>query len=391
MQHPISFNNVSQPNLSLLSNSIPFPYNLNPAQLNALSLNQSLCSIPNQDMMQRNMLNNLMMWKLHTDMQNQVLNARMAQLLELQAETKKLMKENPTGAAMNFYGTSDLSKNLKMFSAEPTLPQLCDENKSVKAHLKDIIYFVLNNFGILDEEGMKAEKLKYRNNQELSAVFEALITKYTSTIKSREEIMKYTFRKSVKFMKQNVKNEMKKGATSDYGSDTSLKRHFTTFLNEMSEKIEDGLDDEDSASASKSLMPVMQNAAAANNISPEMISEAFSSEEFRIGFHQYVQTLERSLEFDNNKKIDKFVKFIEGAMKKNSIKDIKKFKRIPWLKTWVESTKRVAVELLSNNKPSDALRGVSKMVKKEEVLSSSYEECSDETYSLKLESHSESF
>jgi len=346
--------------------------------------------IPNQDVMQRNMLNNLMMWKLQTDMQNQVLNARMAQLLELQAETKKLIKENPT--AMNFYGSPDLSKSMKMFSAEPALPQLCDQNKSVKAHLKDIIYFVLNNFGILSEEEMKVEKLKYRNNQELSAVFEALITKYTSTVKSREEIMKYTFRKSVKFMKQKVKNEMKKGATSDYGSDTSLKRHFTTFLNEMSEKIEDGLDDEDSASASasKNLMPVMQNATA-NNISPDMISEAFASEEFRIGFHQYVQTLERSLEFDNNKKIDKFVKFIEGAMKKNSIKDIKKFKRIPWLKTWVESTKRVAVELLSNNKSSDALKGTAKMVKKEEVLSSSYEECSDETYSLKLESHSESF
>jgi len=51
-----------------------------------------------------------------------------------------------------------------------------------------------------------------------------------------------------------------------------------------------------------------------------MITEAFESEDFRIGFHQYVQTLERSLEFDNNKKIDKFVKFIENAMKKNSIK-----------------------------------------------------------------------
>ncbi len=51
-----------------------------------------------------------------------------------------------------------------------------------------------------------------------------------------------------------------------------------------------------------------------------MLAEAFECEDFRLGFYQYAQSLERSLEFDNNKKIDKFVKFIETAMKKNSIK-----------------------------------------------------------------------
>ena len=226
-------------------------------------MTQSLYGLPmnavSQDLLQKNMANNLLMWKLHTEMQNQVLNAHMAQLLELQAETKRLIKENPAGV-LNLYNNAspqDLAKNVKVYSAERVLPQLCDENKSVKAHLKDIIYFVLDNFGTLSEEEMKVEKLKYRNNQELSAVFEALIIKYTSTMKSREEIMKYNFRKALKFMKQKVKNEMKKGANCDSGADTSpsQKRHFTTFLNEMSEKIEDGLDDEEIVS--KNLLPVM--------------------------------------------------------------------------------------------------------------------------------------
>ncbi len=217
-------------------------------------MTQSLYGLP-VNAVGQNMANNLLMWKLHTEMQNQVLNARMAQLLELQAETKRLIKENPTGVLNLYNNTSpqELAKNMKVYSAEPVLPRLCDENKSVKAHLKDIIYFVLDNFGTLSEEEMKVEKLKYRNNQELSAVFEALITKYASTMKSREEIMKYNFRKALKFMKQKVKNEMKKGANCE----TSEKKHFTTFLNEMSEKIEDGLDDEEEVVVSKNLLPVM--------------------------------------------------------------------------------------------------------------------------------------
>ena len=52
----------------------------------------------------------------------------------------------------------------------------------------------------------------------------------------------------------------------------------------------------------------------------QIISEAFASEEFYQGFQEYLQTLDKSLELDNNKKIDKFVKFIENSMKRNTIK-----------------------------------------------------------------------
>jgi len=57
-----------------------------------------------------------------------------------------------------------------------------------------------------------------------------------------------------------------------------------------------------------------------DSISAEIIAQAFASEEFSQGFQEYLQTLDRGLELDNNKKIDKFIRFIETSMKRNSVK-----------------------------------------------------------------------
>jgi len=260
-------------------------------------------------------------------------------------------------------------------SAGKALPELCDGNKSVKAHLKDIIYFVLRNFGALSDDEIENEKLKYRNNTELTKVFEVLLIKYSTTVKTKEEIIKYTFRKAVKFMRQKYKKGL--------GSNEVQKKHFNSFLEEMSGKIED---DEDCEVIVKTPLSIKQNAKN-NNISTEVIVEAFTSEEFCVGFSEYLQSFDRTLELDNNKKIDKFVKSIETSMKKNSIKDIRKYKRIPWLKTWIENTKRIAHELLNTHKVV-GFDECKKVVKKEEYLSGT-EALSDETFSTKVEDQSE--
>jgi len=131
-----------------------------------------------------------------------------------------------------------------------------------------------------------------------------------------------------------------------------------------------------------------------DSISAEIIVQAFASEEFSRGFQEYLQTLDRGLELDNNKKIDKFIRFIETSIKRNSVKvpfwalcdcsnlflkDVKKYKRVPWLKIWVEETKRVAYELVYANKS-----GCQKIVKKEEDLLS-LGDLSDGTFSAKFE------
>jgi len=309
---------------------------------------------------------------MQNEAQSQLLNAQMRQILEAKANVKQALIETSSCHELKLpIGLPEEPRK----ASDKALPELCDANKSVKAHLKDIIYFVLKNFGALSDEEIETEKLKYRNNQELTKVFEVLLIKYSTTVKTKEEIIKYTFRKAVKFMRQKYKKGL--------GSNETQKKTFNTFLEEMDGKIED---DDDCEIVMKNPLPVKQNAKN-NNISTEVIVEAFTSEEFCLGFREYLLSLDRTLELDNNKKIDKFVKSIETSMKKNSIKDIRKYKRIPWLKTWIENTKRIAHELLNTHKVAgfDESR---KLVKKEEYYSGT-EGCSDETFSTKVEDQSE--
>jgi len=193
----------------------------------------------NPNSLQANVLNNFLMMRMQANLQSQYLNNQIMQLMKLQAETKQLLMES--SAVIKNETPSPQSTTV----IEKT-PQLCDENKSIKAHLKDIIYFITKNFGTLSDEDIKLEKLKYRNIPEIVTVFEALISKYSSTVKTREEMVKYSFRKGLKAMKQKMRNEVPSGTAVDYGlGNNQNKQHFRTLLNEMCEKIEDDADDDE--------------------------------------------------------------------------------------------------------------------------------------------------
>ena len=247
MQIPNSFANQdfipNVANLDFQSSIRPYPMpNGLPMPLNMMNLSVPFATpvlFPAQHMtnvMQANYYNMLMMWKLQNDMHGQIVKSQLSQLIEA--------KENATRAFLK--GSSPLGQvNLESvlkpaFVPNQFLPELCDSNKSTKAHLKDMIYFVLNNLGTINEEEMKMEGLKYRNNKELLQVFEALLSKYVSTMKTKEEMIKHLFKKAVKYMKQMVKKEMKKGATED---STGEKREFKAFLEQMSLKIEEDTDE----------------------------------------------------------------------------------------------------------------------------------------------------
>jgi len=113
------------------------------------------------------------------------------------------------------------------------------------------MYFVLNNFGSLNDEEIRTEKLKYRNNQDLLNVFEALLSKYICAVKTKEEMVKHAFRKALKFMKLKVKKDLKKDAATNEGES---KRNFKNFLEEMSSKVEE--DAEESESTGKTVPSV---------------------------------------------------------------------------------------------------------------------------------------
>ena len=223
--------NVS--NLNLLSNTLSLSPMINP--LNVFQLN------PFNNPAQPDFYTTLMMLKSQSDYHAECLKSQIMQLARVQNQSLlsdiKMSSLALSQKEMPLVATPDEEKMSPI-----QLSDLCDANKSVKAHLKDIIYFVLENFGTLSEEQISAEKQKYRNHPELSLVFEALVCKYSTTVKSKEEVLQHIFKKAVKYMKLKLKKEAKNASPA---STSPGKQHFRTFLDEMSGKIgECGDDDE---------------------------------------------------------------------------------------------------------------------------------------------------
>jgi hypothetical protein len=310
MQIPNSFvnpnllTNVGTLNLLSHPTTLSFPVNL-PVPVNMFNMNFPFTfspPLPNpgvSDSANANFYNMMLMWKFQNDFQGQLLKPQFFNVQEIQDNPSHISTTNSSTSEHEPFQNLPLNET---FPSNQFLPELCDPNKSVKAHLKDIMYFVLDNVGTLSDEKFKIEKLKYRNHKELMMVFEALVSKYITAVKTKEEMVKYTFRKALKFMKLKIKKEMKKGGATE-------KRHFKTFLEEMSGKIEEDADDNENFA--KAILPFKQNSKV-NHISAEVIAEAFSSEEFSQGFQEYLRNLDSTIELDNNKKIDKFIRLLKG-------------------------------------------------------------------------------
>jgi len=173
---------------------------------------------------------------------NPALMLRTGNNIQAQAQPHMMKTQNPS--LQNSIGPSnfpqkgiffDTQINNENFPGNQFLPEICDANKSIKAHLKDIIYFVLKNFGACSEEEIKREMLKYRKNQELVVVFEALLHNYSSTIKTKEDILNHILKKALKFMKQKVKKDMK----NHNASLSNQKKTFQAFLEGLSSRLEE--------------------------------------------------------------------------------------------------------------------------------------------------------
>lgn len=360
--------------------SFPFLNDLQQLQFNALLHNvpspmaPQLWSQRPLDSTQAELLNKLMNWKYQNYLKDQMMTLHVWRMLEARDQIKHNPKVQFTDDQKKIQ--KDSAKIVENLLNQP-VPQPCDPNKSVKAHLKDIMYYILNNFGTLNVEELLMEKLKYRNDKELCVVFDTLLDRYASIVKTRDDMARCLLKKVVKRMKQKMRRENTKSVTNE---DNARKRNFKIFFDEMSGKMEDDLEEEDEDS--EKFLPSFKRGSKDVRIITGNTISSFSHDELYQGFQEYVENLDYNLDLDNNKKIDRFVKYIEGLMKKNAVKEIKKYKRIPWLKTWIESTKKIAYELANNNQPE----GERKIVKKEENISDidDNDDC-DETQSPKVE------
>jgi len=114
-----------------------------------------------------------------------------------------------------------------VIAAIPTLPV----GKTLRSQIREIVELVLKNIGKIKESKLEDEKEKYAHSPELAEVFDLLIYKYTSTIKTKEEMVKYVLRKAFKAMKYNYKKQLK--MDNKTACSTLAKKYFGTTKEEF--------------------------------------------------------------------------------------------------------------------------------------------------------------
>jgi len=280
--------------------------------------------------------------KLQKSMQDEIFKAEMLKLLEIKDALLAKLNQVPSSAPSknlvslpkSFPSNEVKIENEVEFPHKERNIQSSSAN-SLNDQVQEIVHFVLDNFGRINESNFDEEKAKYSHNKDLMLVFEILVSKYSSTIKTKEEMVKYTLRRAFKYVKNNIRKQT--NSTSKGVSKALCKRYFNASQDDIS-KI--GNEEE----FLRFVLPFRKNSKN-KTMNTNFISEVFSSEDFCRDYDLYLKSFDRVLEDDNKSKIRKFTNFIEECVRQGKIQDIKTYKRIPWPKLWIINTKKIAQDL----------------------------------------------
>lgn len=213
------------------------------------------------------------------------------------------------------------------------------QSNNLKVQLREIVVFIIQNHGQARGFELERERAKYQHDETLCLVFDTLNKKYSSTFKTRAEVVKYITRKAFSTIKNNSKKKVDSSSKESY--EILCKRYFQASSQEIQES---GVDIEKRERFLQLLFPYQKNSK--NKVQDmELISKLMSSKEFYEDYCLYVKNLDSILEADNNRKLPKFINYILSCVKKNQIDQILKYKRVPWLKSWIDNTKSLAREL----------------------------------------------
>lgn len=245
-----------------------------------------------------------------------------------------------------------------------------------EAHVRNIVDFLILNFGLLSQSEIEREKQKYSHDEVLSQVFNNIVLKYTSMNKTKEEMIKYVFRKALKSIKDKLKGTIKKSDKEI--NKIFFQKFFSVSKDEMLKKK--GVNTEDEEELMKFLLP-FKKTSANKTLNSNFLSKIFSSEEFCHAYEEYLTEFEREADFDNGVKVKKFVEFIMTCIKTNKISQILNYKRVPWLKSWVLSTKNIGFQLMYEKSP----RKIRKVEKSEKIEFNASNEIDTSESECKLE------
>ena len=251
-----------------------------------------------------------------------------------------------SGSPNGEFEDSQKFNNLNGLQQEMTSFLPNDPNICLEAQIKHIVMFFVKEYGKQDEERIRQERARYVNSKSLLEVFDALVAKYSSTTKTREEMVKYILRRAFKFFRRSIKKTAK--LDSKTVSTKLCKRYFNSSTEEVQK--EETNEDEDLL---KLLLPFRKNSKN-KTMNSAFICEVFGNEEFREDYKNYLHEFKELTEKDNKEKVKRFTSFLEECIKKESFDEIKTYKRIPWLQVWNDKTRKVAHEILGKTTPKDS-------------------------------------
>ena len=210
----------------------------------------------------------------------------------------------------------------------------------IRQKVTEMMLFILSELGNIDQSCIVGKRVEYAFHSALQALFDALIVKYSSGAKGREDMIRFILRKAFSYMKKSIKKQNK---TSAKASATLLcQRYFSFDSNQIPGKTLRATNEEEISSY---LLPYKKNSI---NKTPNasFISEIFASRAFYDDYAEFLTKFDYILEADNQSKNEKFIEFLVKCVQRNEVHKIKSYKRIPWPKVWKKSTTVIAHELL---------------------------------------------
>jgi len=228
---------------------------------------------------------------------------------------------------------------------KPVLKEVKPKKSSSSSHggglqsqVSQILKFLLDKFGKVSTEEIEQEKRKYSQNPKLLELFAYLVEKFNKSGKCREDMVRYVMRKAFAYKRDLLRN--KSTMTAKAASLALCKKYFQK---ETQEIIKKGSKEEETELL-RLMLPYKKDARN-KTVNLNYISEIFSSEAFQRDYDDYLANFDQIMKAENQKKTNKLVSFLVACVENNDFDKIHDYKRLPWLKAWIESSKVIAREL----------------------------------------------
>lgn len=311
--------------------NFPFPYQVQPQIPQMPQMTPMFAPALNQAMYAQSLPNILSMIQLKNTLQTQLLQLQLANLANKNMVASagllkhKISSPLDTPSPISTVETKPTTAAIPIqASALPEDPEIC-----LEAQVKYMVQFFVNNFGRVSDKEIQAERQKFAHDERLLKVFDTMITKYSATTKTREEMVKWIIRRALKTCKQSIKASNKMNPKKTSARDASINEKLED------DQFEDWLD---------SMLPFRKNSKN-KTMNSTFIAQIFESQGFRDDYKEFLNEFDEVTDKDTVKKAAKLTSFIIESIKKEKVGSIAKYKRVPWLKVWVQNTKKVALEL----------------------------------------------